>query len=75
VVLAPLPRAISKKASIRAQLERVAPRAWSVVTPDAEALAAFGRNLLDPAKRAVAAQAGLRQARDVVDGVRGVWEA
>ena len=75
VVLAPLPRAISKKASIRAQVERVAPRAWSVVTPDAEALAAFGRNLLDPAKRAVAAEAGLRQSRDVVDGVRGVWEA
>ncbi|WP_210441109.1 patatin-like phospholipase family protein [Nocardioides xinjiangensis] len=75
VVLAPLPRAISKKASIRAQLERVAPRAWSVVTPDAEALAAFGRNLLDPSKRAVAAEAGLRQSADLVDQVRGVWEA
>lgn len=75
VVLAPLPRSISKRASIRAQLERIAPRAWSVVTPDAEALAAFGRNLLDPARRAVAAEAGLRQARDVLDGVRGVWEA
>ena len=61
VVLAPLPRAFSKKTSIRAQMEQVAPRAWSVVTPDPEALAAFGRNLLDPAKRAVAAEAGLRQ--------------
>ena len=52
VVLAPLPRSVSKKTSIQAQMEQVAPRAWSVVTPDAEALAAFGRNLLDPAKRA-----------------------
>ena len=75
VVLAPLPRSVSKKASIRSQMERVAPRAWSVVTPDAEALAAFGRNLLDPAKRRVAAEAGLRQSRDLVDQVRGVWEA
>lgn len=75
VVLAPLPRSISKKTSIRAQVERVAPRAWSVVTPDAEALASFGRNLLDPARRAVAAEAGLRQSRDLVEEVRGVWEA
>jgi NTE family protein len=75
VVLAPLPRALSKKVSIRAQVERVAPRAWSVVTPDAEALAAFGRNLLDPAKRAVAAEAGLRQSRDLVDQVGPVWAA
>ena len=75
VVLAPLPRSLSKKTSIRAQVERVGPRAWSVVTPDAEALEAFGRNLLDPAKRADAARAGLRQSRDLVEQVRGVWEA
>lgn len=75
VVLAPLPRSVSKKTSIQAQLERVGPRAWSVVTPDSEALSAFGRNLLDPAKRRVAAEAGLRQSRDLVDQVRGVWEA
>ncbi|MBC2934445.1 patatin-like phospholipase family protein [Nocardioides sp. zg-1228] len=75
VVLAPLPRSVSRKMSIRAQVERVAPRAWSVVTPDADALAAFGRNLLDPAKRAVAAEAGLRQSRDLVDRVGAVWAA
>ena len=75
VVLAPLPRSISKKASIRSQVERVAPRAWSVVTPDAEALAAFGRNLLDPSKRRAAAEAGLRQSRDLVDRVAAVWAA
>ena len=75
VVLAPLPRSLSKKTSIRAQLERVAPREWSVVTPDPEALAAFGRNLLDPAKRKDAAEAGLRQSRGLVDEIRHVWTA
>jgi NTE family protein len=73
VVLAPLPRSFSKKTSIRAQLERVAPREWSVVTPDAEALSDFGKNLLDPAKRADAARAGHRQAQGLVAEVRHVW--
>lgn len=73
VVLAPLPRSLSKKTSIRAQLEKVAPREWSVVTPDPEALAAFGKNLLDPARRKDAAEAGLRQSRDLVDELRHVW--
>ena len=73
VVLAPLPRSLSRKTSIKAQLERVSPREWSVVTPDPEALAAFGRNLLDPAKRKVAAEAGLRQSGDLVDELRHVW--
>jgi len=73
VVLAPLPRSVSRKTSIRAQLGWVAAREWSVVTPDAEALAAFGRNLLDPAKRGVAAEAGLRQSRGLVDEITHVW--
>ena len=73
VVLAPLPRSLSKKSSIRAQLERVGAREWSVVMPDAEALAAFGKNLLDPAKRKVAAEAGLRQSEGLVDELRHVW--
>ena len=73
VVLAPLPRSFSRRTSLRAQLEKVAPREWSVITPDAEALADFGRNLLDPAKRGDAARAGLRQADDLVDEVAHVW--
>lgn len=73
VVLAPLPRAFSKRTSIRAQLAEVGAREWSVVTPDAEALAAFGKNLLDPAKRAGAAEEGLRQSRGLVDEMRHVW--
>ena len=73
VVLAPLPRSLSKRTSIKSQLESVAPREWSVISPDPESLAAFGRNLLDPAKRGVAAEAGLRQSRGVVDELRHVW--
>ena len=73
VVLAPLPRSLSRKTSIRAQLEKVGPREWSVVTPDAEALAAFGRNLLDPTRRRVSAQAGLRQSRGLVEEMQHVW--
>ena len=73
VVLAPLPRSVSKRTSIRAQLEKIAPREWSVITPDSEALAAFGRNLLDPAKRGVAAEAGMRQSAGLVDELRHVW--
>lgn len=73
VVLAPLPRAFSKRTSIRSQLEQVAPQEWSVVTPDPQALADFGKNLLDPAKRADAARTGLRQSADLVDELRHVW--
>lgn len=73
VVLAPLPRSVSKKTSIRNQLEKVGPREWSVVTPDPQALADFGKNLLDPAKRADAARTGLRQSEDLVEELRHVW--
>lgn len=73
VVLAPLPRSLSKRTSIKSQLESVAPREWSVISPDPESLASFGRNLLDPAKRGVAAEAGLRQSRGLVDELRHVW--
>lgn len=73
IVLAPISQSLSKATSIRSQLEKVGARQWSVITPDPEALAAFGKNLLDPAKRAGAARAGLRQSGDLVDEVRHVW--
>ena len=75
VVLAPLPRSLTRRTSLRAQLEKVSPREWSVITPDAEALSDFGRNLLDPARRAAAARSGLRQAAGLVDEVGHVWTA
>ena len=73
VVLAPLPGSISKKTSIRTQLEKIGPREWTVISPDPEALAVFGKNLLDPTKRADAARAGMRQSAGLVDEVRHVW--
>ncbi len=73
IVLAPLPQAISKASSIRAQLERTGAAHKAVVTPDERALADIGKNVLDPAKRADAARAGLRQAADVVAKVRSAW--
>jgi NTE family protein len=44
-----------------------------VVSPDPAATAAIGRNPLDPARRAAAAQAGRAQAGAVADRVRKVW--
>ncbi len=73
VVIAPLPQAFSKATSIRAQLGATRASRKAVVTPDAEALAAIGKNVLDPAKRADAARTGLRQAAEVAAKVRSVW--
>ena len=73
VVIAPLSQSFSKATSIGAQLERTGAGATAVVTPDAQALADIGKNVLDPAKRADAARSGLRQAAEVVDTVRGAW--
>jgi len=72
VVLAPLARGLSKAGSAEAQVRRLARRS-TLVVPDKEALRSFGRNVLDPAKRADAARAGLRQSAEVVEQVRAVW--
>ena len=73
VVLAPLPRSFSRATSIQAQLARTGARAGVVITPDERALVDIGRNVLDPAKRAVAARSGRRQAADLVEEVRRAW--
>lgn len=73
VVLAPLPKSLSKRSSIESQVARTGAEHHAVVSPDAQALADIGKNVLDPAKRADAARAGLRQAADVVDDVRRAW--
>ena len=61
--------------SIRSQLAATGAARTAVVTPDAEALAAIGKNVLDPSKRADAARTGLRQAAEVVEKVRRAWTA
>ena len=73
VVIAPLPQAFSKATSIRAQLAATGATRTAVVTPDAEALTAIGKNVLDPSKRADSARAGRRQAAEVVAKVRRAW--
>jgi NTE family protein len=73
VVIAPLPQAFSKATSIRAQLAATGATRKAVVTPDAEALSAIGKNVLDPSKRADSARTGLRQAAEVVEKVRRAW--
>jgi NTE family protein len=73
VVLAPLPRSLSREQRIPAQLARTGARASAVASPDAASLAAIGRNVLDPAQRAAAARAGHSQAADVAEEVRAAW--
>ena len=47
--------------------------AVAVVSPD-RAVAAIGRNVLDPARRAPAARAGHAQAGPALDRVGTVWD-
>lgn len=44
-----------------------------LIQPDAEALAAFGPNLMDPSRRPLVAEAGLRQGRKEAARLRGFW--
>jgi NTE family protein len=46
-----------------------------LIMPDEEALAAIGRNVLDPARRAPAARAGRAQAARIAAEVAAVWTA
>jgi NTE family protein len=72
VVLAPIARGISPLGAAPRQL-RSLPSTSALVVPDKAATRDFGRNVLDPRKRADAARAGLRQSADVVDQVRAAW--
>ncbi|MEV4811405.1 patatin-like phospholipase family protein [Micromonospora avicenniae] len=64
----PMPRLSAQVTALRAQGARVV-----VVSPDATARAAIGRNVLDPARRAGAARAGRTQADAVAGEVAAVW--
>jgi NTE family protein len=71
VVLAPVSRAAGPLKSPQQQLAGLG--ASIVIVPDAASRAAIGNNVLDPAARLGAAQAGHAQAAAVVEQVRGVW--
>ncbi len=77
VVLAPITRGFGPLVGLDAQVValRAAGSRVAVVSPDAAATAAIGRNVLDPARRAGAARAGRAQAAAALDGVADVWGA
>ncbi len=76
VVLAPITMAFRRSKRVLAQVAVLPAGTRSVViTPDSAARRAIGRNVLDPARRAAAARAGLAQAAVVAEAVRSVWDA
>ncbi|MFF5181602.1 patatin-like phospholipase family protein [Micromonospora sp. NPDC000316] len=64
----PMPRLSAQVAALRAAGSRVV-----LVTPDAGARKAIGRNVLDPARRAGSARAGRAQAAVIADEVAALW--
>jgi NTE family protein len=74
VVLAPVTTSVRRTGRIGWQLASLGPGVRSVVvSPDAEARRAIGRNVLDPARRAAAARAGREQAARAAVAVAEVW--
>ncbi|MEV6651766.1 patatin-like phospholipase family protein [Streptomyces sp. NPDC051219] len=75
VILAPITAGGGPIASARAQAARLSAGGARVLllTPDRAARSAFGRNVLDPARRAPAAHAGLVQAAAHAEEAAAVW--
>ncbi|MFF5228656.1 patatin-like phospholipase family protein [Dactylosporangium sp. NPDC000521] len=73
IVLAPTTASLRRSGRVATELAELGPAVRStVVTLDADARAAIGRNVLDPAKRATAAQAGRRQSATALAAVKAV---
>lgn len=76
VVIAPITAAFRKGGRISVQLERLGPEVRSaIVSPDRESRRAIGRQVLQPAGRARAAEAGRRQGRLEAARLKAVWDA
>lgn len=73
VVLAPITRGLSRAGRPDVQLAALDARSI-LLSPDDAARAAIGGNVLDPARRAAAAEAGRAQAAAVAEAVRAVWD-
>ncbi|MFF4699455.1 patatin-like phospholipase family protein [Streptomyces chattanoogensis] len=75
VVVAPMTAGGGPIAAPRTQGERLARQGARVcvITPDRAAREAFGRNVLDPTKRAAAARAGRRQSTTHAEDIRRIW--
>lgn len=75
LALVPLPRTLGPVPPLASQVQTLerGGSAALVVSPDAAALRAIGRNVLDPAKRAGAAKAGRAQAVAITEHVKQLW--
>lgn len=73
VVLAPLTASVGPGPGTARQVAGLGAQAVAVVTPDRAAKRAFGRNVLDPARRAPAARAGRAQARREAQRIARAW--
>jgi NTE family protein len=73
LVVAPLPRSVSRYHGLSSQLVRTGATRTAVITPDEAALKAIGRNVLDPAMRVGAAKAGHAQAAKVAEETTRGW--
>ncbi len=75
VVIAPLHQGFGPIASVASQVRRLEAEGSRVVVikPDAAALQAIGKNVLDPANRPAAAAAGHAQARAQASVVAAIW--
>ncbi len=65
----PIPGTVTQVKQLKAQGARAV-----LIKPDKAALAAIGRNVLDPANRPTAARAGYAQAAAEAEAVKEVWE-
>lgn len=74
VVLAPSTQTLSREHAIGRQLARTGATRTLVVTPDAEALAEMGPNVLDPGHRRASALTGKRQGLSLAAEVAEVWD-
>ena len=75
VVLAPVTAAVRRSGRISTQLAGLGADVRSiVVSPDAAARRAIGRNVLDPSHRAAAARAGMRQAELAASAAKSIWD-
>jgi NTE family protein len=77
VVIAPIVRGIGPLVGVDAQVAalRADGSRVTVVSPDAAAVTAIGRNVLDPARRAASARAGRAQAAAAAEAVAEVWSS
>jgi len=76
LVLAPITTGFGPMPSVARQVAELEKQSTVVVvSPDKTARRAFGRNMLDPARRAPAAEAGRTQAAAVAESVRATFSA